>query len=84
MTNLEHNMEFVQWAIVKPVREGPTIPVQLHGGLGIPNRTITHAGTTTICLVEGARCIENASNTSSTVLSRIFHPIKAVNLRGIK
>jgi hypothetical protein len=27
-------------------REGPTIPVQLHGGLRSPNKTVTSAGTT--------------------------------------
>jgi hypothetical protein len=31
-----------------------------------------------------ATCIDNASDTSSTALSRIFRPIKAVNLRGVK
>jgi hypothetical protein len=32
----------------------------------------------------GATCIDNASDTTSTTLSRIFRLIKAVNLRGIK
>jgi hypothetical protein len=32
----------------------------------------------------GAMCIDNAFNTSLTALSRIFRPIKVVNLRGIK
>jgi hypothetical protein len=65
-------------------REGPTVPVQLRGGLQSPNRTATSAGTTTICMVGGATWIDNASDTTSTALSRMFHLIKAVNLRGIK
>jgi hypothetical protein len=69
---------------VKPGREGPTIPVQLRGGLRNPNRTGTPTGTTTICMAGGTTCIDNASDTSSIVLSRIFHLIKAVNLQGIK
>jgi hypothetical protein len=32
----------------------------------------------------GATCINNASNTTSIALSRIFRLIKAVNLREIK
>jgi hypothetical protein len=39
---------------------------------------------TTIHMARGATCIDNASDTSSTALSRIFHLIKVVNLRGIK
>jgi hypothetical protein len=37
-------------------------------------------GTTTIHMAGGATCIDNASDTSSTTLSRIFRTIKAVNL----
>jgi hypothetical protein len=69
---------------MKPGREGPTVPVQVCGGLRSPNRTVTHAGTTTIRMADGAMCIDNVSDTSSTALSRIFRPIKAVDLRGIK
>jgi hypothetical protein len=46
---------------VKPGREGPTIPVQLRGGLRSPNRIVTPVGTTTIYLVRGIACIDNAS-----------------------
>jgi hypothetical protein len=35
-------------------------------------------------MARGTTCIDNASDTSSTMLSRIFHLIKAVNLGGIK
>jgi hypothetical protein len=62
-------------AIVRPGREGPTILVQLRGGLQSSNRTVTPMGTTTIHMAGGAM---------STTLSRIFHLIKVVNLRGIK
>jgi hypothetical protein len=37
-------------AIVNQGREGPTVPVQLRGGLRNPNRTATPASTTTICM----------------------------------
>jgi hypothetical protein len=53
-------------------REGPTIPVQLCGGLGSPNRTITPTGTTTVCMVEGAACVDNPPDTSSMDMSRTF------------
>jgi hypothetical protein len=43
------------------------------------NKTITPVGTTTIRMAGGAICIDNASDTSSTA-SRIFCPIKEVNL----
>jgi hypothetical protein len=33
---------------VKSGREGPTIPIQLHGGLRNPSRIVTPAGTTTV------------------------------------
>jgi hypothetical protein len=69
---------------VKPGREGPTIPVQLRGELRSPNRTVTSVGTTTIHMLEGVLCKDNASDTMSTALSRIFRLIKAVNLRGMK
>jgi hypothetical protein len=65
---------------MKPGREGPTVPVQLRGGLLSPNMTVTPAGTTTIRMAESATCIDNASDTSSTALSRIFRQIKVVNL----
>jgi hypothetical protein len=65
-------------------REGTTIPVQLCGGLQSPNRTVTPADTTTIHLAGGATCIDNASNTMWTALSRIFRLIKVVNLGEIK
>jgi hypothetical protein len=57
---------------IKPVmtgREGPTVPIQLCGALQSPNRIVTH--------VVNITCTDNASNTSSTALSRIFHLIKA-------
>jgi hypothetical protein len=76
--------ESTQGAIVKPGREGPTVPVQLHGGLRSPNRTVTPVGTIIIHMARGATCIDNIFDTSSTVLSRLFRPIKVVNLRGIK
>jgi hypothetical protein len=41
-------------------------------------------GITTIRMARGTTCIDNASDTSSTTLSKIFRPIKAVNLQGIK
>jgi hypothetical protein len=44
------------------------------------NRTVTHVGTTTIRMAGGATCTDNAFDTSSTALSRIFYLIKAVNL----
>jgi hypothetical protein len=69
---------------VRPDREGPTVSFQLHGGLQSPNRSVTPAGTTTIHMAGGATCTDNASDTSSTALSRIFRLIKVVNLRGIK
>jgi hypothetical protein len=70
--------------IVMPGREGPSVPIHLRGGFRIPNRTITPVGITTIHMDGGAMCTDNASDTSSTALSRIFRLIKAVNLRGIK
>jgi hypothetical protein len=76
-------MESTQGAIVKPGRAGPTVPVQLRGGLLSPNRTVTPTGTKTICIAGGATCIDNAYITLSTALSRVFRPIKVVNLRGI-
>jgi hypothetical protein len=69
---------------VKSGREGPTIPVQLRGGSQSPNRTVTPVGTTIVHMAGGATCIDNASDTTSTALSRIFHLMKAVSLRGIK
>jgi hypothetical protein len=73
-------MESTQGAIVKPGREGSTVLIQLCGGLQSPNMTVTPAGITTIRMAGGARCIDNASDTSSTALFRIFLLIKAVNL----
>jgi hypothetical protein len=69
---------------VKAGREGSTVPVQLRGGLRSPNRTVTPMGTTTIRMTGGVICTDNASDTLSTALYRIFHLIKAVNLRGIE
>jgi hypothetical protein len=63
-------------------REGPIVLVQLHGGLRSPNMTVTSTGTTTIHMAEGATCIDNTSDTSSTALFRIFRLIKTVNLKG--
>jgi hypothetical protein len=57
---------------VKQGREGPTVPIQLRGGLRSPNRTGTHVGTTTICMAGGAACIDNAPDTSSMAMSRTF------------
>jgi hypothetical protein len=57
---------------VKPGREGPIIPVQLCGGLRSLNRTVTHAGTTTIRMARGAVSIDNAPSTSSMAMSRTF------------
>jgi hypothetical protein len=45
---------------------------------------VTPVGTTTVHMVGGTTCIDNASDTTSTALPRIFHQIEAVNLRGIK
>jgi hypothetical protein len=73
-------MESTQRAIVKSGREGSTIPVQLCGGLRSPNSTVTPTGTTIVCMAWGAMCIDNASDTISNALSRIFRMIKAVNL----
>jgi hypothetical protein len=55
---------------VKPCMEGPTIPVQLRGGLRSPNRTVTHAGTTIIRMAGGTACIDNAHDNSSMAMSR--------------
>jgi hypothetical protein len=52
--------------------QGPTILVQLHGGLRGPNRTITPVGTTTVRMAGGAVSIDNAPNTSSMAMSRTF------------
>jgi hypothetical protein len=41
--------------------------------------TVTPTGTTTIHIAGGAMCIDNASDTSSTALSRIFRLIKPIN-----
>jgi hypothetical protein len=40
----------------------------------------TPTGTTTVRMVGGTTCIDDASDTTSTALSRVFHLIKAVNL----
>jgi hypothetical protein len=37
-------------------------------------------GSTIIRMAEGAMCTDNASDTSSTALSMIFHLIKVINL----
>jgi hypothetical protein len=72
-------MESTQGDIVKPGREEPTVLIQLCGGLRSPNRNVTPVGTTTIRMGGGAMCIDNASDTSLTTLSRILRLIKAVN-----
>jgi hypothetical protein len=58
---------------MKPSRVGPTIPVQLRGGLQSPNRTVTPVGTTTILMAGGTACIDNAPDTSSMAIPRTFH-----------
>jgi hypothetical protein len=60
------------------------VPVRLCGGLQSPKRIVTPVGTTTIHMAGAVMCIDNASDTTSTALSRIFLLVKAVNLRGIK
>jgi hypothetical protein len=65
---------------VRSSRKGSTVPVQLRGELQSHNMTVTSVGTTTIHMTEGATCIDNAPDTTSTTLSRIFRLIKAVNL----
>jgi hypothetical protein len=57
---------------VKPGREGPTIPVQLCGGLRSLNMTVTPAGTTINRISGGAACIDNALDTSLMAMSRTF------------
>jgi hypothetical protein len=59
-------------AIVKPGRVRPTVPVQLHGGLRSPNRTVNPTGTTTIRMAGGVVYIDNAPDTSSMAMSRTF------------
>jgi hypothetical protein len=58
---------------VKSGMEGPTVPVQLCGGLRSPNRIVTHAGTITVRMAGGIACIDNAPDTSSMAISRTFH-----------
>jgi hypothetical protein len=58
---------------MKSGREGPTIPVQLRGGLQNPNRTVTPADTIIVHMVGGVTCIDNAPDTSSMAMSRTFH-----------
>jgi hypothetical protein len=53
-------------------REGPTVSVQLRGGLQSPNRTITPTGTTTIHMAGGAAYIDNAPDTSLMAMFRTF------------
>jgi hypothetical protein len=67
---------------VKLGREGPTIPVQLRGGLRSPNRTVTHTGTIIIYMAGGATSIDNASDTSLIALSRIVRLIKVLTFEG--
>jgi hypothetical protein len=59
-------------------------PQPQHGRLQNPNSIVTPVGTTIVCMTEGIMCIDNASDTTFTALSRIFCLIKAINLRGIK
>jgi hypothetical protein len=58
---------------VKPGREGPTILVQLRGGLRSPNGIVIPMDTTIICMAGGAVCIDNAPDTSSMAMYRTFH-----------
>jgi hypothetical protein len=53
MSGHKSDGESTQGAIMKPGREGPTVPVQLRGGLRNPYRTVTHAGITTIRMAGG-------------------------------
>jgi hypothetical protein len=80
----QHSKKSTQEAIVKSGREGPTVSVQLHGGLRSPTMTVTPVGTTTFHMAGGTMCIDNASDTMLGALSRIFRLIKVVSLRGIK
>jgi hypothetical protein len=57
---------------VKSGREEPTVSVQLCGGLRSPNMTVTLAGITTICMVGGAACIDNAPDISLMAMSKTF------------
>jgi hypothetical protein len=54
LVDLYHSKESTQGAIVKSGREGPIVPLLLHGGLQSPNRIVTPAGTTTIRMARGA------------------------------
>jgi hypothetical protein len=57
---------------VKSGREGPTVPVQLRGGLCSPNRTVTPMGTTIVSMAGEATCMDNAPDTTSMAMSRTF------------
>jgi hypothetical protein len=59
-------------AIMKTGREGPTVSVQLHGGLQSTNMTVSPTGTTTKCMAKDAASIDNAPDTSSMAMSRTF------------
>jgi hypothetical protein len=72
MSGHKSDGESTQGAIMKPGREGPTVPVQLRGGLRNPYRTVTHAGITTIRMAGGTMCIDNVPDTSSMAMSRTF------------
>jgi hypothetical protein len=65
-----HPGVITQGAIVKSGREGPTVPVQLRGGLRSPNRTVTPTVTTTVHMAGGATCIDNAPDTSLMAMLR--------------
>jgi hypothetical protein len=52
-------------------REGPTVLIQLRGGLRNPDRTVTPTGTTTIHMAGGTACID-APDTSLLAMYRTF------------
>jgi hypothetical protein len=54
----------MQGAIVKPSREGSTVPIL--------NRTVTPMGITTIRMAGHGVCIDNSPDTSLMAMSRTF------------
>jgi hypothetical protein len=64
---------------------GPTVPVQLRGGLRSPNRIVTPTGTTTVCIAGGTACIDSAPDTSSMAMSRTirYRTSQGRPLRGL-
>jgi hypothetical protein len=57
---------------VKPSREGPTVLVQVHGGLRSPYMTITPAGTKNNPYGQGHRVHKQCPHTSSMAMFRTF------------